>query len=133
MKLKNILLSEYANAETFDKNLTDIIWKELRNTLLNSKLIVKSDSETEIFIDVPNTEKADIELYPVYNGYDTGFVTIRLWYYKFSKHNKRYKQSLGVDGMTAHKTLNSVTGCLRHVDKIIDEVQKDLEIKKLHS
>lgn len=134
--MKPILQKNYKLAGKYDVEVSHMIWEALKEAIRSSNIEIASENRDEMFLKIPGEDKADIELYRLDGFQDTGYVKINLWYYKFVNFrsdrftSRGVTHGEGVGNIPVSYTAQSVSGALRNISRIMEEIKIDQSLKR---
>lgn len=115
-------------ARTFEKKLGKQEWNKFKELLLKTKHKIKHSSDNEMFLKIPGEERADIEIFPIYefNTWDQSFIHIQLWFYDFK--TDRFKELFDKEEKHQH---NNIVEALNYINFILRIIRDDKRLYKL--
>lgn len=123
--MKKIQKRYINKGKTFEKKIAQMKWDKLREIIRESGIIIKIDSEHEMWLEITPDSAAEIELYPhrLLNG---EFVQIKLWDYQFNLEGlkNRYRE-LGIN----QRCISGIPEALQHINRILKDVRTDIKYK----
>ncbi|MEX3423433.1 hypothetical protein QJ731_02750 [Staphylococcus hominis] len=123
--MKKIQKQYIYKGKTFEKKIAQMKWDKLRELIRESGIIVKIDSEHEMWLEITPDSAAEIELYPhrLLNG---EFVQIKLWDYQFNLEGlkNRYRES-----EINQRGISGIPEALQHINRILKDVRTDVKYK----
>lgn len=113
---------------TFQKKIGKQEWMKFKELLLQTKLNIVQHSENELFVKIPGEERADIEIFPIYNIYtwNQSFVHIQLWFYDFK--TKKCKDWFKENGNLQH---DNIVEAMNYINDIIHVIAVDKRLNKI--
>ncbi|UXS76351.1 hypothetical protein [Staphylococcus chromogenes] len=109
-------------ARTFEKKLGKQKWNKFKELLLQTKYKIVHLSDSELFLKIPGEERADIEIFPIYelNTWDQSFIHIQLWFYDFKTDG--FKELFDKKEKHQH---NNIVEALNYINFILSIIQED--------
>lgn len=129
--MKGINKKVIDKAKTRDKQIINQQFADLKILLDEAGFRFKSNSDTELIIDIGLNEKTDIEIYP-FGGFYKRFIII-LWYPEFKSNHFKHMSS-DERRENEHKEASSlveVMDCINKMIHLFDLDEKYLKHEKL--